>query len=93
VTNLGTRHVSVVASAARTVAELAPGRFVLALGAGRSAAGMIAAASTPTPVLSESLSALRALLSGEVWPFGGVPHRSGRSLPALLRGGGHGTSR
>ncbi|MEV0740095.1 LLM class flavin-dependent oxidoreductase [Streptomyces sp. NPDC050549] len=30
VTNLATRHPSVVASAARSVAELAPGRFTLA---------------------------------------------------------------
>ena len=31
VTNVATRHPSVVASAARTVAELAPGRFTLGL--------------------------------------------------------------
>jgi hypothetical protein len=48
VTNLVTRHVTVVASAARTVQELAPGRFTLALGAGRSAADMAGAAHTPT---------------------------------------------
>ena len=75
VTNLVTRHVSVVASAALTVQELALGRFMLALGAGRSAAGMIGAASTPTLVLRESLTALRTLLSGGAWPFGGEPQR------------------
>lgn len=90
VTNLVTRHVSVVASAALTVQELAPGRFMLALGAGRSAAGMIGAASTPTPVLRESLTALRTLLSGGAWPFGGGPQRlaGGRSLSGLPGGGG-----
>ncbi|MFG2376622.1 LLM class flavin-dependent oxidoreductase [Streptomyces sp. NPDC048504] len=36
VTNLATRHPSVVASAARSVAELAPGRFTLGLGVGNS---------------------------------------------------------
>ena len=75
VTNLVTRHVSVVASAVRTVQELAPGRFVLGLGAGRSAAEMIGMASTPTRELTESLAALRTLLSGGAWHFGGVPRR------------------
>jgi len=77
VTNLVTRHVTVVASAARTVQELAPGRFTLALGAGRSAADMAGAAHTPTRDLGESLRALRALLSGQPWSFAG---RAGRSM-------------
>jgi 5,10-methylenetetrahydromethanopterin reductase len=75
VTNVVTRHLSVVASAARTIGELAPQRFILALGAGRSAAEMIGAASTPTRGLEESLHALRTLLSGGEWSFGGVPQR------------------
>src|SRR5262249_53171167 len=69
VTNLVTRHVTVVASAARTVQELAPGRFTLALGAGRSAADMAGATHTPTRELGESLRALRAGLSGQPWSF------------------------
>lgn len=91
VTNLVTRHVSVVASAARTVQELAPERFVLALGAGRSAAGMIGAASTPTRALEEALHALRALLSGGSWPLGGVPARltgAAGACPVYLGAGG-----
>ena len=91
VTNLVTRHVSVVASAVRTVQELAPGRFVLGLGAGRSAAEMIGAASTPTRGLAESLGALRTLLSGGAWAFGGVPQRlSGAAggCPIYLGAGG-----
>ena len=90
VTNLVTRHVTVVASAARTVQELAPGRFTLALGAGRSAADMVGATHTPTRELGESLRALRALLSGQPWSFGGrtaAADRSGGSLPGLPRGG------
>ena len=64
-----------LASAARTVQELAPGRFTLALGAGRSAADMAGAAHTPTRDLGESLRALRALLSGQPWSFAGRPQR------------------
>src|SRR3712207_3265820 len=37
VTNVVTRHPAVVASAARTVAEIAPGRFMLGVGVGNSA--------------------------------------------------------
>jgi 5,10-methylenetetrahydromethanopterin reductase len=91
VTNLVTRHVSVVASAARTVQELARGRFVLALGAGRSAAEMIGATSTPTRALEESLNALRTLLSGEAWSFGRVPQRlsgAGGTCPIYLGAAG-----
>jgi 5,10-methylenetetrahydromethanopterin reductase len=87
VTNLVTRHMSVVASAARTVQELARDRFVLALGAGRSAAEMISATSTPTRALGESLNALRTLLSGEGWSFGGMPQQligAGGTCPIYL---------
>jgi 5,10-methylenetetrahydromethanopterin reductase len=41
VTNLVTRHPAVVASAARTVAEIAPGRFILGVGVGNSSVGPI----------------------------------------------------
>jgi 5,10-methylenetetrahydromethanopterin reductase len=91
VTNLVTRHVTVVASAARTVQELAPGRFMLALGAGRSAADMVGAAHTPTRELGESLRALRALLSGQPWSFGGGPQRltgAAGACPVYLGAGG-----
>jgi 5,10-methylenetetrahydromethanopterin reductase len=91
VTNLVTRHVTVVASAARTVQELAPGRFTLALGAGRSAADMAGAAHTPARELGESLRALRALLSGQPWPFGGLPQRltgAAGACPVYLGAGG-----
>jgi 5,10-methylenetetrahydromethanopterin reductase len=91
VTNLVTRHVTVVASAARTVQELAPGRFVLALGAGRSAADMAGVAHTPTRELGESLRALRALLSGQAWSFAGAPQRltgAAGACPVYLGAGG-----
>jgi 5,10-methylenetetrahydromethanopterin reductase len=91
VTNLVTRHVTVVASAARTVQELAPGRFTLALGAGRSAADMAGATHTPTRDLGESLRALRALLSGQPWSFAGRPQRltgAAGACPVYLGAGG-----
>lgn len=91
VTNLVTRHVTVVASAARTVQELAPGRFALALGAGRSAADMAGVPHTPTRELGESLRALRALLSGQTWSFAGAPQRltgAAGACPVYLGAGG-----
>ena len=91
VTNLVTRHVTVVASAVRTIQELAPGRFTLALGAGRSAADMAGAAHTPTRELAESLRALRALLSGQPWSFAGRPQRltgAAGTYPVYLGAGG-----
>ena len=91
VTNLVTRHATVVASAARTIQELAPGRFVLAVGAGRSAASMIGASHTPSRELAESLRALRALLSGEPCSFAGVPQRlteAAGACPVYLGAGG-----
>jgi len=87
VTNLVTRHVTVVASAARTVQELAPGRFTLALGAGRSAADMAGVAPTPTRELGESLRALRALLSGEPWSPQRLTGAAG-ACPVYLGAGG-----
>jgi 5,10-methylenetetrahydromethanopterin reductase len=91
VTNLVTRHVTVVASAVRTIQELAPGRFTLALGAGRSAADMAGAAHTPTRELGESLRALRALLSGQLWSFAGASQRltgAAGACPVYLGAGG-----
>ena len=91
VTNLVTRHVTVVASAARTVQELAPGRFTLALGAGRSAADMAGEVHTPARELCESLRALRALLSGQAWSFAGTPQRLTGAVgacPVYLGAGG-----
>jgi 5,10-methylenetetrahydromethanopterin reductase len=91
VTNLVTRHLTVVASAVRTIQELAPGRFTLALGAGRSAADMAGAAPTPTRELGASLRALRALLSGQPWSFAGRPQRltgAAGACPVYLGAGG-----
>ncbi|MGW1753422.1 LLM class flavin-dependent oxidoreductase [Streptomyces mirabilis] len=71
VTNLATRHPAVVASAARSVAELAPGRFTLGLGVGNSSVGPIGLRQTPSAAMREGLHMLRALLDGKEWDFEG----------------------
>ncbi|WP_234476083.1 LLM class flavin-dependent oxidoreductase [Streptomyces sp. MBT65] len=71
VTNLATRHPSVVASAARSVAELAPGRFTLGLGVGNSSVAPVGLPQTGSAALREGMSMLRALLDGREWDFEG----------------------
>ncbi|WP_432177836.1 LLM class flavin-dependent oxidoreductase [Streptomyces sp. NBC_00063] len=71
VTNLVTRHPAVVASAARSVAELAPGRFALGLGVGNSSVGPVGLRQSTTKAMREGLALLRALLDGEDWDFDG----------------------
>ncbi|WP_338485898.1 LLM class flavin-dependent oxidoreductase [Streptomyces sp. SCSIO 75703] len=75
VTNLVTRHPAVVASAARSVAELAPGRFTLGLGVGNSSVGPIGLRPSTGAALREGIGVLRALLSGDEWDFGGARSR------------------
>ncbi|GAA1183938.1 LLM class flavin-dependent oxidoreductase [Streptomyces hebeiensis] len=69
VTNLATRHPAVVASAARSVAELAPGRFTLGLGVGNSSVGPIGLRQTTRAAMRDGLGMLRALLDGREWEF------------------------
>jgi 5,10-methylenetetrahydromethanopterin reductase len=71
VTNLATRHPAVVASAARSVAELAPGRFTLGLGVGNSSVGPVGLRQTTSSQLRRGLGMLRALLDGAEWDFDG----------------------
>ncbi len=71
VTNLATRHPAVVASAARSVAELAPGRFTLGLGVGNSSVGPVGLRQTTSAAMREGLGMLRALLDGQEWEFDG----------------------
>ncbi|MCX4911265.1 LLM class flavin-dependent oxidoreductase [Streptomyces sp. NBC_00878] len=71
VTNLATRHPAVVASAARSVAELAPGRFTLGLGVGNSSVGPVGLRQTTSAAMREGIGMLRALLDGEEWEFEG----------------------
>jgi 5,10-methylenetetrahydromethanopterin reductase len=92
VTNLATRHPSVIASAARSVAELAPGRFVLGLGVGNSSVGPVGLPQTRAADLREGVAMLRALLGGAEWDFGdGVRSRlrdPGPEVPIHLAASG-----
>jgi 5,10-methylenetetrahydromethanopterin reductase len=72
VTNVVTRHPSVVASATRTLLELAPGRFVLGLGVGWSSAGMVGLPTTKHREFSQAVSDIRALLRGGTVQFNDV---------------------
>ncbi|MEU8874207.1 LLM class flavin-dependent oxidoreductase [Streptomyces javensis] len=75
VTNVVTRHPAVVASAARSVAELAPGRFTLGLGVGNSSVGPIGVRSSTGAELRAGIATLRALLQGQECDFNGVRSR------------------
>ncbi|XUL85844.1 LLM class flavin-dependent oxidoreductase [Streptomyces galilaeus] len=92
VTNLATRHPSVVASAARSVAELAPGRFTLGLGVGNSSVGLVGLPQTGSAALREGLTMLRALLDGQEWDYEGKVRSRLRdpqpSVPLHLAAGG-----
>ncbi|WP_284748217.1 LLM class flavin-dependent oxidoreductase [Amycolatopsis sp. RTGN1] len=75
VTNVVTRHPSVVAGAARTVAELAPGRFVLGVGVGNSSVVPAGLAPSARAELRSGVEVIRRLLAGEEVGFGGVRSR------------------
>ena len=64
VSNVATRHPSVIASAVRTVQEVAPGRVLLGLGTGSSATGTAGLAATTGAGLEAAVTAVRALLGG-----------------------------
>ncbi|MER7179193.1 LLM class flavin-dependent oxidoreductase [Streptomyces hyaluromycini] len=84
VTNLATRHPAVVASAARSVAELAPGRFTLGLGVGNSSVGPVGLRQSTSAAIREGIGMLRALLAGEEWEFpGGVRSRLRDPAPGI----------
>ncbi|MHC1559642.1 LLM class flavin-dependent oxidoreductase [Actinomycetospora sp. C-140] len=75
VTNVATRHPAVVASAARTVGEIAPGRFVLGLGVGNSSVGPVGMSPSTGRALREGMATIRSLLAGEDVDFHGVTSR------------------
>lgn len=65
VTNLLTRHPSVVASAMSTLGRLAPGRIAVGLGTGDSAVRRIGLTPMRLGELSDGVANLRALMAGE----------------------------
>jgi 5,10-methylenetetrahydromethanopterin reductase len=64
VTNVLTRHPSVLASAVRTINELIPGRFVLGVGIGDSSVRTIGLAPATGSQLRAQIAELRSLLAG-----------------------------
>lgn len=96
VTNVATRHPSVVASLARTVAEAAGDRFRLGLGVGNSSVEPVGLSPSTGAELRSGIHAIRALLAGEEATFGeasvrlrdpypGVPVLVAASGPRNLR--------
>ena len=71
VTTVATRHPAVLASAARTLAELAPGRFTLGLGVGDSSVVPLGLRASSRAELTAGVAQVRALLAGDEWPYQG----------------------
>ena len=88
VTNPATRHVSVLASAAKAVEELAPGRVEIWIGRGMTATGTIGQPPAPLEDVRESIAALQKLLAGESIDFNGVTsrlrHGGGGHIPVYM---------
>jgi 5,10-methylenetetrahydromethanopterin reductase len=92
VSNVVTRHPSVVASLARTVAEVAPGRFFLGLGVGNSSVEPVGLAPSTQAELRHGIDQIRRLLAGDDVdgvrlrdPHPGVPIHVAATGPRNLR--------
>lgn len=70
VTNPATRHPSVVASAAQTVAELAPGRVQLWIGRGYSSTATIGIPPATVRQMRHAVITMKDLMAGETVTFG-----------------------
>jgi 5,10-methylenetetrahydromethanopterin reductase len=99
VTNLVSRHPTVTAAAARTVAEAAPGRVILGLGSGDSAIGFDDMRPSAAAVVADGVVTLRTLMAGDPIQYGtfsaslrgarsAVPIYVAASGPRLLAGVG-----
>lgn len=96
VTNVVTRHPSVVASLTRTVAEASEGRFRLGLGVGNSSVEPVGLSPSTRAELRSGIASIRTLLAGSTATFGdaevrmrdpyaGVPVHVAASGPRNLR--------
>jgi 5,10-methylenetetrahydromethanopterin reductase len=83
VTNVITRHPTVIASAARTVAELAPGRVRLGLGVGNSSLAPIGLPPATQRQMREAVVMVRTLLAGGECRFGELSARLRDPTPEL----------
>ncbi|OLT18699.1 5,10-methylene tetrahydromethanopterin reductase [Pseudonocardia sp. CNS-139] len=84
VSNVVTRHPAVVASVARTVAELAPGRFVLGLGVGNSSVRPVGLSPSTGDGLRAGVATVRGLLAGDEVGFGRVTGRLRDPVPVPI---------
>ena len=88
VTNPITRHASVLASAAQTVEELAPGRVAIIIGSGYSAVQTIGRKAATMDQMREAVVTMKRLLAGERVVLEGfeahLPFASGRQIPVLI---------
>jgi 5,10-methylenetetrahydromethanopterin reductase len=75
VSNVVTRHPSVVAGLARSIDEVAPGRFTLGLGVGNSSVEPIGLAPSKGVELREGVDQIRRLVRGEDVAYGDVVAR------------------
>ena len=75
VINPVTRHLSVLASAAKTVAELAPGRSEFWIGRGYSSVQTIGVAPASVRQMRQAVVTLKQLLAGEEVSFNGATSR------------------
>src|SRR5207244_6277563 len=86
------RHVSVLASAIQTVAELAPGRTKVVMGTGYTSASTIGRKPATLAEMRETITLLRKLLAGDAVDFHGTPGRlgyaSGRPVSLLMAASG-----
>lgn len=83
VSNVVTRHPSVVASLTRTVAEVAPDRFFLGLGVGNSSVEPVGLEPSRQADLRRGVEQVRGLLSGQAVDFGGR-RMSMRDAPGVV---------
>lgn len=70
VSNFVTRHPSVLASAANTIQELAPGRFTLGVGSGDSSVKLLDMRPSRLGETRAAVTLVRSLLDGEMLEFG-----------------------
>lgn len=84
VTNFETRHPAVTASAAATVAELAPGRVVLGVGSGDSAVKTIGRPPTRLAEMRRHLEQVRDLLAGDAVAYDGRKMRLRAAPPGRI---------
>jgi 5,10-methylenetetrahydromethanopterin reductase len=92
VTNPFTRHVSVLAGAARSVEELAPGRTKIVIGTGYTSAHTIGRRPATLAEMRRCITDLRALLAGQAVDFGTTSGRlafaSGGPIAVLMAASG-----